>query len=165
MGTFESSFVSFARVQRIFRRVFPKTRHLRQQGYGCVVRLRSVLLACARGCVHLGIFAFSATTRSGMWKPKLSRRADSYIAVSSQWPAAMLHAAVRPWSLWHLVFSKLYAPRKVGDVTTGDLAISEDTTTTVMTTTTNLLQIPFNTSNIFGSLSWQLISPFFLNVQ
>lgn len=36
---------------------------------------------------------------------------------------------VRPWSLWHLVFSKLYARRrKVDDVTIGDLAISEDAT-------------------------------------
>lgn len=36
---------------------------------------------------------------------------------------------IRPWSLWHLVFSKLYGrQRKVDDVTIGDLAISEDAT-------------------------------------
>lgn len=49
----------------------------------------------------------------------ISQRRQSYYTVRSE----------RPWSLWHLLFSKLDARRrKVNDVTIGDLAISEDAT-------------------------------------
>lgn len=45
-------------------------------------------------------------------------------------PLGDVHAVERPWSLWHLDFSVCYThreeARKVSDVTSGDLAISED---------------------------------------